>query len=104
MDLPDAPTDRAHRARLAPDLRYGTRAADGARRRRPRSRAGGHDAAVLDRARAHAAAAGLRDGRHATGAATSSLHSRASFRVASASTRDAGGSVGWLALLRAGLG
>src|SRR5206468_6419712 len=56
MDLPDASANRAREAGVVPDLRHGARAADGGPRRRARSRACGHDASVLDRTRADAAA------------------------------------------------
>ena len=54
VDLPDAPGDRAGRARVVPDLRHGARAARRhARGAEPRARR--HDAAVLVVARAHGA-------------------------------------------------
>ena len=58
LDLPDASRDPPRRVRDVPDLRHGARAAD--RRQRDggrKRRAQGHDAPVLDRRRAHGAAA-----------------------------------------------
>ena len=56
MDLPDAPADRAQRARQLPDLRHGARTDDPLCRRGSQSRARRHDPAVLGRGGAVVAA------------------------------------------------
>src|SRR5262249_32879370 len=52
--LPHASADPAGRPRCLPDLRHGAGAGIGHSRSRAEPRAGGHDAPVLDRPRAHA--------------------------------------------------
>ena len=103
MDLPDASGDPAPRTRCVPDLRDGVGAGIGQLGRRSKSRAAGHDATLLDRARAERASAGPGDGRPPL-----RIHRRpgelANVELDPAGARDAGGVVGWLAILRARLG
>src|SRR5262249_16492939 len=101
LSLPHASADPAGRPRCLPDLWHGAGAGIGHRRSRAEPRAGGHDAAVLGRARAHASGSRARNGRpphQSPRAARPELVELAAIR-----TRHAGGAVGGLAVLRARL-
>ena len=84
-----------------PDLRYGARTGNGHHGERAQPRARRHDPAFLDRRRPRHSGRRLGDGR----APHQSPHASwsAAFELVAACARDAGGALGRLAILRAGV-
>ena len=104
LHLPDASADSADGARELSDLRD-----DAGAGRSPAKRTGPspelikHDAPLLDRCGARGAARGPGNGRAFSGLEPSPLRFAAAFGVGAILARDAGRSVGWMAILRARL-
>jgi len=91
LHLPDAPGDPPAETRQLPDLRDGVGARDSVRGGGTQSRAGRHDAALLDRRRLRAAPVRARDGRPHPRARAASFGAAAPRRLDRARAREPGG-------------
>ena len=103
VDLPDAPGDRPRGARVLPDLRHGPRAA-GRDARRGEPGAGRHDQAVARLGSAHGAYPRVHGFGVPPRSASAAHRATRVDDVVTVRARNTGGSLGWLAVLRARLG